>query len=92
LKRTLDELYVAMSLGERDGILARLRQIVPQFSYAGSDQDHAGSTETVPLSASAHAAEATPTLPDVPVRPNQTWQVSPHVKPLLGSAGGVPGD
>jgi FlaA1/EpsC-like NDP-sugar epimerase len=38
LKRGLDELYVAMSLGERLPILAQLQNIVPQFIYAGSEQ------------------------------------------------------
>jgi FlaA1/EpsC-like NDP-sugar epimerase len=38
LKRNLDELYVALSLGQTESMLARLRQIVPQFSYPGCDQ------------------------------------------------------
>jgi len=38
LKRGLDDLYVAVSLGKRSSILASLRQIVPQFTYAGSNQ------------------------------------------------------
>ena len=37
LKRGLDELFVAVSLGKRSSILASLRQIVPQFSYTGSN-------------------------------------------------------
>jgi FlaA1/EpsC-like NDP-sugar epimerase len=41
LKRNLDELYVALSLGRQASILARLRQIVPQFNYAGCDQEAA---------------------------------------------------
>jgi len=38
LKRGLDELYVAVSLGKRASILAHLKQIVPQFTYSGCDQ------------------------------------------------------
>jgi hypothetical protein len=37
LKRSLDELYVALSLGRQASVLAQLRQIVPQFSYAGCE-------------------------------------------------------
>src|SRR5580700_3966572 len=33
LKRGLDELYVAMSLGERHSIIDKLRQLVPQFCH-----------------------------------------------------------
>jgi FlaA1/EpsC-like NDP-sugar epimerase len=38
LKRSLDELQAAVALGKRVAILAHLRKIVPQFSYAGCDQ------------------------------------------------------
>lgn len=38
LKRALDELQVAVSIGKRSAILAHLQKIVPQFSYAGYDQ------------------------------------------------------
>ena len=54
LKRGLDELYAAMSLGERASILAQLKQIVPQFTYTDSDQ--VGSTENMPSSQSAAGA------------------------------------
>jgi FlaA1/EpsC-like NDP-sugar epimerase len=46
LKHGLDELYVAMSLGERASILAQLKQIVPQFTY--TDCDQVWSTEIIP--------------------------------------------
>src|ERR1700722_5953235 len=57
LKRGLDELLVAVSLGKRSSILASLRQIVPQFTYAGSNHVEANQTaseavnrsETIPL-------------------------------------------
>jgi FlaA1/EpsC-like NDP-sugar epimerase len=96
LKRSLDALYAAMSLGERDSILACLQQIVPQFSYVGSNQDQAASMKTVPLSASTPAAVSPiatqppegAALVDMPRSPYRTWQVNPS----LGSAGGVPGD
>ena len=48
LKQRLDELYVAMSLGKRAAILAQLKKIVPQFTYAGSDR--AGSGDNRPFS------------------------------------------
>jgi FlaA1/EpsC-like NDP-sugar epimerase len=38
LKRGLDELYVAISLGKQASILAQLKRIVPQFTYSGCDQ------------------------------------------------------
>jgi hypothetical protein len=38
LKHGLDELYVAVSLGQRASILAQLKQLVPQFTYTGCDQ------------------------------------------------------
>jgi FlaA1/EpsC-like NDP-sugar epimerase len=46
LKRSLDELYVAMSLGKREPIMAQLQQIVPQFTYAGCDRT--GNAEEIP--------------------------------------------
>jgi hypothetical protein len=101
LKRSLDQLYVAMSLGERAAILAQIQQIVPQFTYADGDQ--AESTEKMPLSpgASQHVHEAQrereaiaphlreePALVDMPRSPHRTWQVSPSLGPVRG----VPGD
>jgi FlaA1/EpsC-like NDP-sugar epimerase len=87
LKRGLDELYVAMSIGKRASILAQLKQIVPQFTYAGCDR--AGSAENGPLSPSvSDAPQAAPALVDRPELPYRTWQVDPW----LGPAGGGPGD
>jgi len=99
LKRSLDELYVAMSLGERTSILAQLQQIVPQFTY--EDGDRAGSAGKMPVSPSAnqHAQEAhreaiaphlreAPALADRPRSPYRNWQVSPSLGPVRG----VPGD
>ena len=97
LKRSLDQLYVAMSLGERASILAQIQQIVPQFTYA--DVDQTDSTEKMPLSpgASQHAHEAhreaiaphlREALADRPRSPYRTWQVSPSLGPVRG----VPGD
>jgi FlaA1/EpsC-like NDP-sugar epimerase len=37
LMRLLDELHLAVSIGERASILANLRQIVPQFTYPGCE-------------------------------------------------------
>ena len=68
-------------------ILAHLKQIVPQFTYAGSDQ--AGSTENMPLSPSAAKAQPeTSALVDMPRSRNRTWPVNPW----LGPAGSGPGD
>jgi FlaA1/EpsC-like NDP-sugar epimerase len=91
LKRGLDELYVAMSLGKRASILAQLRQIVPQFTYAGSDQT--ASTATMPLGPSAspnvyETPQEVQALVDRPRSPYRTWQVNP----LVGPAGSSPGD
>ena len=87
LKRSLDELYVAMSLGQRASILAQLQQIVPQFTYAGSDQ--AGRAEIMPLNPRpAGAPHEVPPLVDRPRSPYRTWQANP----LLGPAAGGPGD
>jgi FlaA1/EpsC-like NDP-sugar epimerase len=91
LKRGLDQLYVTMSLGRRDSILAQLKQIVPQFTYEGSDQT--ASAENVPLrpSASPNVSEAqkeAPALGNRPGSPRRTWQVNPW----LGPASGGPGD
>jgi FlaA1/EpsC-like NDP-sugar epimerase len=91
LKRGLDELHVAMSRGRRASILAQLRQIVPQFTYAGCDR--AGSTENMPFSPSVspnvYAAQAEAPAPvDKPRSPYRTWQVNPW----LGPAGSGPGD
>jgi FlaA1/EpsC-like NDP-sugar epimerase len=87
LKRGLDELYTAMSLGKRASILAQLQQIVPQFTYAGSDQ--AASTETMLLSPSVYEAQTeTPALENRPGSSHRTWQVNPW----LGPAAGGPGD
>jgi FlaA1/EpsC-like NDP-sugar epimerase len=87
LKRALDELYVAMSLGKRASILAHLQQIVPQFTYAGRDQ--AGGTENIPLSPIAtDAPHEVPALVDMPGSRLRTWPVNPWLRPV----GGGPGD
>ncbi len=97
LKRGLDELYVAMSLGKRASILAELKRIVPQFTY--TDVDRAGSAEAIPLSPSASDARQSearqfdaqpeaPALADTPRLPHRTWQVNPS----LGPVGSGPGD
>src|SRR6266446_850533 len=82
LKRCLDELYVAMSLGKRAAILAQLKQIVPQFTY--TDFDRAGSAKTIPLIPSVSDARRSdgaqpeaPALADTPRSPHRAWQVNP---------------
>ncbi len=90
LKHALDQLYVATSLGERDSILAHLRQIVPQFAYTSSNG--VGSAETVPLGPSAPAAQPeTWGLADTLRPTHRTRQTNPSFGPL-DSVGGVPGD
>ena len=83
LKRCLDELYVAMSLGERGSILARLKQIVPQFTYARCD--HAGSTESLALRPSNAGALHVVSRPvDRSVLPGRTRPANPSLGPVGG--------
>jgi FlaA1/EpsC-like NDP-sugar epimerase len=84
LKLGLDKLYVAMSLGKRDSMLAHLKQIVPQFAYSGCDQPE--SMKDVPLNPSvADALHEVPALVDMPAS-FRTWQLNP----LVGPAGAGP--
>jgi FlaA1/EpsC-like NDP-sugar epimerase len=46
LKRGLDALYASLSLGSRASILARLKDIVPQFTYGNSEPE--GYVEKMP--------------------------------------------
>jgi FlaA1/EpsC-like NDP-sugar epimerase len=87
LKRGLDELYVAVSLGGRASILAQLKLIVPQFTY--TDCDQAESTENMPSSPSAaDAPQEVRPLVDMPGLSYLTGRASP----LLGPSGGSLGD
>jgi FlaA1/EpsC-like NDP-sugar epimerase len=89
LKRSLDELYVAVSLGERAAIVAKLQQIVPQFTCAGANQ--AGSTASAPLRSSPGLSDGQPEVPalaEMPRSPYRTWQVNP----VFGPLGAGPGD
>jgi FlaA1/EpsC-like NDP-sugar epimerase len=105
LKRSLDELYVAMSLGKREPLLAQLKRIVPQFTYAGCDQ--AGSAENISLSPSASELQPdvqpeASVLVDMPALPYLPWPADPQAAPSLklklklklelGSADSGPGD
>jgi hypothetical protein len=101
LKRSLDELYVAMSVGQREPILAQLKRIVPQFTYAGCDQ--AGSAENISSSPSVSDLQPdvqpeAPVLVDMPASPYLPWPANPQAAPSLklklelGSAGSGPGD
>jgi len=86
LKRGLDELYVAMSLGDRARILAQLKQIVPQFTYTNCDQ--VGSKDNVPSRSSAgDALHGVPSFVGVRGLPYLTRQENPLLRPL-GSASG----
>jgi FlaA1/EpsC-like NDP-sugar epimerase len=97
LKRGLDELYVAMSLGERTSILAKLQQIVPQFSYRDGD----GGAEKITFKPGAltmvrEAQLELPRLADTAQSPYRTWPVNPHpaspANPSFGPTGGGLGD
>ena len=99
LKRSLDELYVAMSLGKRESIMAQLKEIVPQFTYAGCEQ--AGNAEEIPSNLSASDMQqdvqpGAPALVEMPALHRLPWQANPQATPSLGlelgSARGGPGD
>jgi FlaA1/EpsC-like NDP-sugar epimerase len=90
LKRSLDELYMTMSLGKREPILFQLRRIVPQFTYAGCDQ--LANAESVPSRTSASNLPAEALVPvDVPPLPSTPWPTNLRRTPSVGSVGG-PGD
>jgi len=83
LKRGLDELQVTTLLGQRASILAHLRQIVPQFTYAGCDS--AASLETMPLSTLAVDAQSpSPALADPPLWPYRIVPGNPVLGPEAG--------
>jgi FlaA1/EpsC-like NDP-sugar epimerase len=87
LKRGLDELYAATSLGKRSSILARLKEIVPQFTYENCDPDpNAGKMPFRPLP--GNALHDVPPLADMPGAPYGAWRMNP----LPGPASGGPGD
>jgi FlaA1/EpsC-like NDP-sugar epimerase len=87
LKRGLNELYVAMSLGDRARILAQLKQIVPQFTYPNCDQVE--KEDSVPSSPSPGGAlHGVPPFMGVPGLAYLTGQENP----LLGPVGDAPGD
>jgi FlaA1/EpsC-like NDP-sugar epimerase len=98
LKRSLDELYVAMSLGKREPIMAQLQQIVPQFAYAGCDRT--GNAEEIPSNLSASDMQqdvqpGAPALVEMPALRHLRWQANPQATPSLGlnlGSGGGPGD
>jgi FlaA1/EpsC-like NDP-sugar epimerase len=89
LKRSLDELYVAMALGKREPIMAQLKRIVPQFTYAGCDQVE--NAEEIPSRASDGPQEvpqdvqaAAPVLVDMPALSDLPWQANRQGTPSLG--------
>jgi len=95
LKHSLDELYVAMSLGERAAILAKLQQVVPQFSYATGDE--VGATKKLRLKpgAFAIAPEAqteAPVLADTSRASHRTWLMNPQVDASFEPTSGGPRD
>jgi hypothetical protein len=96
-----------MSLGKREPILAQLKQIVPQFTYAGCDQTGTAEKTAENIASSPGASDLqpdvqpeTPVLVDMPALPYLPWPGNPQAAPSLklklklelGSAGGGPGD
>jgi FlaA1/EpsC-like NDP-sugar epimerase len=101
LKHSLDELYVAMSLGQRTSILAQLRRIVPQFSYADGEEAgssvirnpiaHPAASSNLSHSASSTLSEArseAPALAETRRSPHRTWAVDPPAHPSFGPSFG----
>jgi hypothetical protein len=90
LKHGLDELYVAVSLGNRAPILAQLQQIVPQFSYDGSvpakSMEMWPSSQSGSLSSSDAPLESRP-LVDRTHSPHRTWRKSSLLEPSVGGPG-----
>lgn len=84
LKRGLDELYIAMSLGQRASILAQLQRIVPQFCYAGCAP---ASPETLLTPGRSDAQPDAPALADTPRSPYRTWRVNQPSGPSTGAPG-----
>jgi FlaA1/EpsC-like NDP-sugar epimerase len=75
LKLRLDRLYVAMCTEGPVSILERLREIVPQFSYASHRLDQ---PEEMPAAApTTEVANEKPPLLDPPAWPSPIWQVEP---------------
>lgn len=72
LKRLLDELYVAVSLGKRSSIIDHLHQIVPQFTYTGSTP--AGRRDNLPVGPSGADAQRQIPMPvDLQAFDYRTW-------------------
>jgi len=100
LKRGLDQLQIAVSLGEREAILRQLRRIVPQFSYAGSDAIETavnlvpGENSNPKVSPVLPASAETPALAESSRPGYRTWQAGLRTgeaaKPAFGPL--VPGD
>ncbi len=88
LKCSLDALHAALPLGQRDSILAQLKQIVPQFLYLGCEE--AESAENMPLSPTAQVE--TPILRgisppvDIPSLTPLSWPVTSQAAPRLEPA------
>ena len=86
LKSALDGLYIAMSLGERDSILAHLRQIVPQFTYAGSDENVSG--EKAPSRVSPDVCREASLHVDMSASPDLPWHANAQTIPFWGPVRG----
>ncbi|MGO9865875.1 MAG: polysaccharide biosynthesis protein [Terriglobales bacterium] len=87
LKGNLDELHAAVSVGIRDSILAQLQQIVPQFTYAGSEQRE--SAENMPAIPDESPILHDPlpevqSLVDVPALSHRAREWDPRFGPMSG--------
>jgi FlaA1/EpsC-like NDP-sugar epimerase len=99
LKHSLDELYAAISLGQRISILAQLRRIVPQFSYVedeGTGSSVIQSPSASPLVSSplsqtlsstlSEAQSEGPALAEIRRAPYRTWPVNEQANPSFGTS------
>jgi FlaA1/EpsC-like NDP-sugar epimerase len=87
LQRGLHELEAAISLGNRDSILARLQRIVPQFTYTGGEPATPAIKMKMPPSPAAVVDEVVPPL-EIPEVSYPAWPVNPS----FDGVGGSPGD
>jgi FlaA1/EpsC-like NDP-sugar epimerase len=91
LKRRLDELCAAVSVGQRASILAELQRIVPQFNYATSDGPENSAYVPPNISPISTLSDRWPEVAaptDIPGSRRRTWPANP----LFGPMGGGPGD
>jgi FlaA1/EpsC-like NDP-sugar epimerase len=90
LKRLLDELYVAVSLGKQSSIIDHLHQMVPQFTYTGSAP--AGPSEDVSLMPSGAEAQRQAPIPifgNLLATDYRTWPAKSSIRTPAGEVLGT---